>query len=245
MESKRKAFTLIELLVVIAIIAILAAILFPVFAQAREQARKTACLSNVKQLGLGFQMYAQDYDERMPGVPFNSCPTCWPWAAWPGSLDWEGVFTVAIQPYTKNLQILHCPSEADNNRWDGTNGISYCYSEYLYNANNNYDKLSALSNGATGVAGVAILSECWSSGIFNDWETAGPTINGVLDGFNRIRYNQYTPWMSPHNGTNFGYADGHAKFIPQNKIYSWRMPSGWTDPHQMPVIFPGGKEPGQ
>src|SRR5207249_3020322 len=62
----RRAFTLIELLVVIAIIAILAAILFPVFAQAREKARQTVCLSNMKQVGIGLQMYAQDYDETLP-----------------------------------------------------------------------------------------------------------------------------------------------------------------------------------
>ena len=67
-----KAFTLIELLVVIAIIAILAAILFPVFAQARESARQTACLSNLKQIGLGVKMYATDYDELLPMGTYNS-----------------------------------------------------------------------------------------------------------------------------------------------------------------------------
>ena len=67
-----KAFTLIELLVVIAIIAILAAILFPVFAQAREAARQTACLSNLKQIGLGIKMYAADYDELLPMGTYNS-----------------------------------------------------------------------------------------------------------------------------------------------------------------------------
>src|SRR5580692_6924427 len=66
MHSHKKAFTLIELLVVIAIIAILAAILFPVFAQARESARKTSCLSNVKEISLALTMYVQDYDERFP-----------------------------------------------------------------------------------------------------------------------------------------------------------------------------------
>ena len=65
---RRRGFTLIELLVVIAIIAILAAILFPVFAQAREQARRATCLSNQKQLGHALTMYAQDYDEQLPGT---------------------------------------------------------------------------------------------------------------------------------------------------------------------------------
>ncbi|HZO87395.1 MAG TPA: DUF1559 domain-containing protein [Chthonomonadaceae bacterium] len=76
-RSKLSGFTLIELLVVIAIIAILAAILFPVFAQAREQARTISCLSNMKQLGLGFKMYAQDYDEE------------WPMGTYPGPRNWE------------------------------------------------------------------------------------------------------------------------------------------------------------
>jgi prepilin-type N-terminal cleavage/methylation domain-containing protein/prepilin-type processing-associated H-X9-DG protein len=246
LKSERKAFTLIELLVVIAIIAILAAILFPVFARAREQARKTTCLSNIKQLSLGFLMYAQDYDEQMPGIPFGSCGTCWPWADWVGSVDWTGVFTVGIQPYVKNKNLLQCPSGADNaNRWSGANGISYCYNEYLYNSNNGYDKLSALANLTTGTgpASVTFLAECWSSGIYNDWETAGPTTNGVQDGLNRIRYSQYTPWLTAHEGTNFGYADGHAKFVPKDRIHSWRLPSGWTDPHQRPIVWPGAIEP--
>src|SRR5690242_18281565 len=69
---KRSAFTLIELLVVIAIIAILAAILFPVFAQAREKARQTSCISNMKQIGTGLYMYVQDYDEMLPGNDTNA-----------------------------------------------------------------------------------------------------------------------------------------------------------------------------
>jgi prepilin-type N-terminal cleavage/methylation domain-containing protein len=83
---KRRGFTLIELLVVIAIIAILAAILFPVFARAREKARQTSCLSNVKQLSLGMLMYTQDYDERLPRCDCNSYHQGTCWAISPGHL---------------------------------------------------------------------------------------------------------------------------------------------------------------
>ncbi|MHB8993998.1 MAG: DUF1559 family PulG-like putative transporter [Armatimonadota bacterium] len=89
----KRGFTLIELLVVIAIIAILAAILFPVFAKAREKARQSSCLSNVKQLGLGLLSYAQDHDEMLPAFSY-------------GGIKWDGL----IQPYVKNTQIFRCPS---------------------------------------------------------------------------------------------------------------------------------------
>ena len=89
--KKRCGFTLIELLVVIAIIAILAAILFPVFAQARDKARQTTCLSNMRQIGTGLLMYLQDYDEIYPTVH-------------------SGAYLVLIQPYVKHLDVWRCPS---------------------------------------------------------------------------------------------------------------------------------------
>ncbi|MCC6728203.1 MAG: prepilin-type N-terminal cleavage/methylation domain-containing protein [Chthonomonadales bacterium] len=111
---RSKGFTLIELLVVIAIIAILAAILFPVFAQAREQARKTSCLSNVKQITLASLMYIQDYDEtlvgpaiRTRGAPAtNLTPYFWSanWKTWP-----EMLF-----PYVKSLDLYTCPNRRDS-----------------------------------------------------------------------------------------------------------------------------------
>jgi len=119
---RRRGFTLIELLVVIAIIAILAAILFPVFAQAREAARKTSCLSNTKQLGLGVMMYAQDYDEMYPcnswDTPF--IPTADNDArslVYPSATQWMW----RIMPYVKNRQILVCPSDpaAGKSGWRG------------------------------------------------------------------------------------------------------------------------------
>lgn len=107
--SKRQGFTLIELLVVIAIIAILAAILFPVFARAREKARQSSCLSNLKQIGLAVHMYAQDYDERFPLSAFDPTGAGWWWNS-PSTRMWFMV----IQPYIKNTQLLLCPSQTDN-----------------------------------------------------------------------------------------------------------------------------------
>ncbi|MBM3475983.1 MAG: DUF1559 domain-containing protein [Armatimonadetes bacterium] len=99
---RRKGFTLIELLVVIAIIAILAAILFPVFARAREKARQTSCLSNLKQLGLGVNMYVTDNDETYP--PFAYMPV-------PGNPATAVTAFDSVTPYIKNRQILLCPND--------------------------------------------------------------------------------------------------------------------------------------
>jgi len=99
----KRAFTLIELLVVIAIIAILAAILFPVFAKVREKARQIACVSNEKQLGLAFIQYTQDYDETAPwGIASNSLPS--------GAIleDWAD----ALDPYLKSSAVYTCPSDS-------------------------------------------------------------------------------------------------------------------------------------
>jgi prepilin-type N-terminal cleavage/methylation domain-containing protein/prepilin-type processing-associated H-X9-DG protein len=100
-KRQKGGFTLIELLVVIAIIAILAAILFPVFSRAREQARKTACLSNLKQIGTALMMYAQDWDESLP-VATTYC-------AWPDPQN-NLQYYVRLQPYVKNWQVWTCPS---------------------------------------------------------------------------------------------------------------------------------------
>src|SRR5579872_7072561 len=102
---KRRGFTLIELLVVIAIIAILAAILFPVFAQAREKARQTVCLSNHKQIGTSIQMYVQDYDETLPLSLVYESPAA---DANGNSLQWA--WGGLLQPYVKNRGIFLCPS---------------------------------------------------------------------------------------------------------------------------------------
>src|SRR3569623_1503038 len=110
MSKMKSGFTLIELLVVIAIIAILAAILFPVFAQAREKARAISCLSNVKQINLGFMMYMQDYDEtwlyRPGGSARDECGWRYVCDADAPYENWD----IVVQPYLKNYQITACPS---------------------------------------------------------------------------------------------------------------------------------------
>lgn len=116
-NRRLSAFTLIELLVVIAIIAILSAILFPVFAKVREKARETSCASNMKQLGIAIIQYTQDYDETFPLRNYNQ------WASQPW--DWT------VQPYVKSLGVFMCPDDSaagkitgTNNAWEGV-GMSY------------------------------------------------------------------------------------------------------------------------
>jgi len=116
--SNKKAFTLIELLVVIAIIAILAAILFPVFAKAREKARQITCSSNMKQIGLGYIQYEQDYDEMVPVQGDYG---------YPGSLALPVGFWPTY-PYVKSGNVFHCP---DDPNVQGTNGASYVYNTDL------------------------------------------------------------------------------------------------------------------
>lgn len=126
-RSNRHAFTLIELLVVIAIIAILAAILFPVFAQARAKARQTACLSNLKQIGLAMLQYAQDYDETAPMQGALAA------AANPGDQHYWSATLWALFPYVKSNGVYHCPD--DQSQW----GSSYLVNNNLYGPMSVYD----------------------------------------------------------------------------------------------------------
>ena len=117
MRRDHRGFTLIELLVVIAIIAILAAILFPVFARAREKARQSSCLSNVKQLMLAVMMYAQDYDETLPYA------SSWGEISTPSYITW----CQALMPYAKNTQITICPSYPNQSIGYGWNYQNFGY----------------------------------------------------------------------------------------------------------------------
>ncbi len=156
-SQSRSAFTLIELLVVIAIIAILAAILFPVFARARENARRSSCQSNMKQIGLGMLQYAQDYDEKLVGYRMSYAN---PFAGQTGAgsqLNNNTFFNQIVQPYVKSDQIWACPSNPDawvNLDKDGKNtavGDNF----QSYGGQNSY----ALSNYVfPGRAGIALSS---------------------------------------------------------------------------------------
>ncbi len=188
----RRGFTLIELLVVIAIIAILAAILFPVFAKAREKARQSSCLSNVKQVMLAFMQYKQDYDEKWPLMFWSGTTSRWePFNVW-----WGG----EIQPYVKNSQIFICPSKSSDTI------CSYIYNIYL----------SGLADGTIPDPAQRIAI---GDSTGNGW--------WGIDGSGMVTFGSPTPCRlkDVHNeGANFGYCDGHGKWL---KNTSW-LPSQWN-----------------
>jgi prepilin-type N-terminal cleavage/methylation domain-containing protein/prepilin-type processing-associated H-X9-DG protein len=126
-QQRSKGFTLIELLVVIAIIAILAAILFPVFARARENARRASCMSNLKQIGLGMMMYVQDYDETFPAYAM-------------GTQIWIDL----LKPYTKSTQVFLCPSAPATTPSNGNYGANW-----IVLGNDGNTKLAAVQSAST------------------------------------------------------------------------------------------------
>lgn len=211
-RADKTGFTLIELLVVIAIIAILAAILFPVFARAREKARQAQCLSNVKQLTLGILMYVQDYDERFPLLVV------------PVGMGAQTAFQT-VQPYIKNEQIGRCPSERtafrcpngtqisgaslfmDFSMWRAV-GLTNCYDvsygvneRLISNASYMCPSLAEIQYPAS----TPLAFDAYSSTASHAYTTPGPLPPPGMAGGG-----WYAAWR--HNGTcNVSFVDGHAK----------------------------------
>jgi prepilin-type N-terminal cleavage/methylation domain-containing protein/prepilin-type processing-associated H-X9-DG protein len=206
----RKGFTLIELLVVIAIIAILASILFPVFARAREKARQTNCLSNAKQLVLGATMYAQDYDEQLPYEDFDINGSG---AEDDGDMTWRSM----ILPYVKNRQIFICPSDKNP---DGSVGI-YDGRTGDYNMGSGYAIVTAHwqnaavggSPDATPAFGQSLGTPEDASAVILLYESTGAhEITGEPS--NAHGYVRTDAAATRHNGgQNCGFVDGHAKWL--------------------------------
>jgi prepilin-type N-terminal cleavage/methylation domain-containing protein/prepilin-type processing-associated H-X9-DG protein len=193
----RKCFTLIELLVVIAIIAILAAILFPVFAKAREKARQSSCLSNIKQLTLATMQYIQDYDERTPQRGAACATSGGPW----GGLPIQQVY-----PYVKNSQVYICPSRVPV----GFCGNASAASKALVPASG-YNMSCAFSNG-TPLAGIERPAEMFMLG-----ESAGGSFWRPVTDYVGCDCGV----LRTHNdGINVGYCDGHGKWVMSSKAHA-------------------------
>ena len=222
-RKSAQGFTLIELLVVIAIIAILAAILFPVFAQAREKARQASCLSNTKQVGLAIIQYVQDYDEQMPsgrGVYATANTVTVPGIGWAGG----------VYPYSKNGQVLRCPDDATAPTIaTATVPAGYPVS-YSYNFN--------LANGAALASMNAPASTVLLSEVKNDNAnavTAGevplPTSgfsSSSGDGINVLYYKDQAPGSATPNGGTSGV------------VYDTGVPGGFKCDGTAPALPSGG-----
>lgn len=164
--AKHSAFTLIELLVVIAIIAILAAILFPVFAQARGKARQASCMSNMKQLGLGVLQYTQDYDELFPRSQSRDA----------SGNGWANSWAVTSQPYVKSFDVYRCPSDPDTTIKDATWSWTGVGISYASNSNLKWDNATSqpIAIGPFGMGAGNQLSEYWVTESLSDADIPRP-----------------------------------------------------------------------
>lgn len=217
--SRRHGFTLIELLVVIAIIAVLASILFPAFARARENARRTSCLSNFKQIGLAFLQYTQDYDEAYPLTSYGATNISW---------------TNSAQPYMKSTQVFRCPSDSGTawndpvypGKFVGGVPANYYTTSYLMNAwmagTNQFARESAIQS----TSQVVLLSE--SNGVARDhfhpfyWGSSPEQTNAFMNGATWDTAKNETkefPLTRHLDGFNVAYCDGHVKWTKWSQAW--------------------------
>ena len=228
--TPRSGFTLIELLVVIAIITILAAMLFPSFAQARKNARRASCQSNLKQLTLGFLQFTQDYDERLPNDVDGSSGTTspnhaggWTFFAASGNVA-AGNFDPtqgSIYNYTKSTQIYICPDDASGQ----LQGQSYSANSCLFASNG-----SALTGGTTLRAGKALPVFNTPSQTLLVGEEGSPVTPSQTtdDGYLYMPTNDFS---SRHQGgACISFLDGHVKWFTVDKIHNDGYQIGGTGP---------------
>jgi prepilin-type N-terminal cleavage/methylation domain-containing protein/prepilin-type processing-associated H-X9-DG protein len=241
-----KGFTLIELLVVIAIIAILAAILFPVFAKVREKARQTSCLSNEKQFGLGVLQYVQDYDELMP------CGTAGTGASGDGRGEgWAG----QVYPYLKSSQVYVCPDDSQSANFTWTIPASYVLNQNFVRGiswGNSWDQYTVVGL-AQLTAPSSTVMMCEAHGNFlkpslvtsnsvdvysamaNGWDqpswNQATYLTGLLGGRAFNSNAQFAP-QAIHNGlgSNFLVADGHVKYEIGSNVSGGYTPQSGSAP---------------
>ncbi|MGC4043576.1 MAG: prepilin-type N-terminal cleavage/methylation domain-containing protein [Armatimonas sp.] len=241
LSTKRTGFTLIELLVVIAIIAILAAILFPVFAQAREKARQTSCLSNMKQIAMGVNMYVQDYDEQVFFRSSTNIDNTRSHVITPKTA-YEQLWWNQIMPYIKNEAIFTCPSDAGptdsfNGKGDpGPRLTGTIRRSYVASLAPESLTLAQISNPVETI----IVTEKWDK--WPDGKAIGEPWMDLLDGKD-FNPNPLDPIKYPlgimgirHNGmVNCAYMDGHSKATKPGDIANSRDLSGCSLIHRYPA----------
>jgi prepilin-type N-terminal cleavage/methylation domain-containing protein/prepilin-type processing-associated H-X9-DG protein len=229
--GKSAGFTLIELLVVIAIIAILAAILFPVFAQAREKARQTSCLSNVKQIGLGVMMYTQDYDEQYPIDASSGGSLGWPGAKDPCSKwnpDWR--IEAKTAPYVKNTDIFFCPSSREYSlvTWSASRGVC------SWRAWGYPDFMCYVGDASRGKS----LSYGWNQGVFFGDQCAAPSrsLASVVAPASKIMMSDAAHKDLEPGRLAFANYPNHSAFIASNASSFWSDVPNSTGPAIIPSL---------